>query len=54
MHACGGLIRFEGSEHLARRARRRARGAMMLSAHFTYLEMGARALTMHRPTSIMY
>ena len=30
------------------------RGALMLSAHFTTLEMGARALTLLGPTSIMY
>jgi KDO2-lipid IV(A) lauroyltransferase len=47
------LIRFEGSEHLES-ALAKQRGALILSAHFTTLEMGARALTLLGPTSIMY
>ena len=47
------LIRFEGREHL-RAALDQGRGALMLSAHFTSLEMGARGLTLLGPTSIMY
>jgi KDO2-lipid IV(A) lauroyltransferase len=47
------LIEFEGVEHL-REALRKGRGALMLSAHFTTLELGARALTLLGPTSIMY
>lgn len=46
-------VRLEGTEHLAR-ALADGKGAILLSAHFTCLEMGARALTMHTPTSIMY
>jgi KDO2-lipid IV(A) lauroyltransferase len=47
------LIQFEGVEHL-QAALARGRGALMLTAHFTTLEMGARALTLLGPTSIMY
>src|SRR5690606_24687167 len=47
------LVRFEGAEHL-QAALARGQGALMLSAHFTTLEMGARALTLLGPTSIMY
>jgi KDO2-lipid IV(A) lauroyltransferase len=46
-------VRLEGIEHLVR-ALEDGKGAILLSAHFTCLEMGARALTMHTPTSIMY
>lgn len=46
-------IQFEGQEHL-HAALAAGRGALMLSAHFTTLEMGARALTLLGPTSIMY
>ena len=47
------MVDFEGVEHL-RAALQKGRGALMLSAHFTTLEMGARALTLLGPTSIMY
>jgi Kdo2-lipid IVA lauroyltransferase/acyltransferase len=47
------LIQFEGTEHLDA-ALAKGKGALMLSAHFTPLEMGARALTLLGPTSIMY
>lgn len=47
------LVRYHGVEHLEA-ALARGHGALMLSAHFTCLEMGARALCMQRPASIMY
>ncbi|WP_380596094.1 lipid A biosynthesis acyltransferase [Steroidobacter flavus] len=47
------LIQFDGEEHL-HAALAKGRGALMLSAHFTTLEMGARALTLLGPTSVMY
>jgi KDO2-lipid IV(A) lauroyltransferase len=47
------LVRVEGMEHL-RAALERGRGAILLSAHFTTLEMGARALCLEGPTAIMY
>lgn len=47
------MVEFEGLEHL-RAALEKGRGALMLSAHFTTLEMGARALTLLGPMSVMY
>ena len=47
------LIRVEGMEHL-RTALAEGKGALVLSAHFTTLEMGARALCLEGPTAIMY
>jgi KDO2-lipid IV(A) lauroyltransferase len=47
------LVQFEGAEHL-RAALEQGRGALVLTAHFTTLESGARALTLLGPTSIMY
>src|SRR5262245_8994871 len=47
------MVEFPGIEHLEA-ALRRGRGALLLSAHFTTLETGARALTLLGPTSIMY
>jgi Kdo2-lipid IVA lauroyltransferase/acyltransferase len=48
-----GLVQFDGVEHL-RAALSQGHGALLLSAHFTPLECGARALTLLGPTSIMY
>jgi len=47
------MIQFVGEEHL-QAALAKGKGALMLSAHFTTLEMGARALTLLGPTSVMY
>jgi KDO2-lipid IV(A) lauroyltransferase len=47
------LITVEGIAHLDA-ALARGKGALMLSAHFTTLEMGARALTLLGPMSVMY
>jgi KDO2-lipid IV(A) lauroyltransferase len=47
------FVSIEGREHLEK-ALAGGRGAILLSAHFTTLEMGARALCMHGPTAIMY
>jgi Kdo2-lipid IVA lauroyltransferase/acyltransferase len=47
------LTRLEGEEHL-RAALERGRGAILLSAHFTTLEIGARALCARIPANIMY
>lgn len=47
------LTRVEGLEHL-RRALEGGHGAILLSAHFTTLEIGCRAFTLAHPVSIMY
>ena len=47
------LTRLEGEEHL-QEALARGRGAILLSAHFTTLEIGARTLCVRMPTNIMY
>ena len=49
----GKLTQVEGKEHLAA-ALARGKGAILLSAHFTTLEIGARALADQQPTNIMY
>ena len=47
------LTELEGVEHLER-ALRAGNGAILLSAHFTTLEIGARALCARLPMSVMY
>lgn len=47
------LTRVEGEEHL-QAALARGKGALLLSAHFTTLEIGARAIAARMPTNIMY
>ncbi len=48
-----GMTTVEGLEHLDA-ALAAGKGAILLSAHFTTLEIGARAICARRPTSIMY
>jgi len=47
------LTEVAGLEHLDA-VLARGKGAILLSAHFTTLEIGARAICARRPTSIMY
>ncbi len=47
------LAHIDGPEHLEQ-ARKMGRGVILLSAHFTTLEIGARLLTMHTPIHAMY
>ena len=47
------IIRIEGREHL-QAALARGRGAILLTAHFTTLEMGGRILASVEPVSFLY
>jgi len=47
------IVRIQGTEHLAA-ALQKGKGALLLSAHFTTLELGAKALALVGPTSLMY
>jgi KDO2-lipid IV(A) lauroyltransferase len=47
------LMHTEGVENI-HEALAKGRGAIVLSAHFTTLEIGARALALYGPTSLMY
>lgn len=48
-----GLARVEGLEHL-QRALDRGKGVILLTGHFTPLELGARFITWHQPFHAMY
>lgn len=47
------LVQVEGFEHLEA-ARDAGRGVILLSAHFTALELGGRLLTLYTPLTAMY
>jgi len=48
-----GLCHLEGLEHLLQ-AQAKPQGVLLLSAHFTPLEIGGRLLAMHAPFAVMY
>jgi len=47
------LVRIDGLEHLDA-ALEKGKGAILLSAHFTTLEIGGRLLSLYRPFHLMY
>ncbi len=48
-----GITRLVGIEHLEN-ALKRGKGVILLSAHFTTLELGGRLLAMHTPFHVLY
>jgi len=48
------LIREIEGEHHLEQALERGRGALLLSAHFTHLEIGSTLLALHRPIGAVY
>ncbi|VAW74862.1 Lipid A biosynthesis lauroyl acyltransferase [hydrothermal vent metagenome] len=48
-----GITRLTGIEHL-QAALKRGKGVILLSAHFTTLELGGRLLAMHTPFHVLY
>lgn len=47
------LVQIEGLEHL-QKALKKGKGALLLSAHFTTLEIGSRLITFYQPIAAMY